>query len=228
EKFVCFTLEENPKEIPIFFLFFELTENFVCFENIMGKSTRHPMDKEMMNSLVKYVIGKPFPRKHTVMDVDDVYGIRVFSPSQILESTKGTNSNTRLLITFQNRENCKVFASKEAPGFWKSTPKRKSIFDANKRHIGNIKISWYYYYNVDDGRDKSSSRLRQSEWQIREYYLTSKYLPQSKVERKNVLLTMMIKTKAANDNNNDKSDEKMQRIVLDKQDIMQSLQCLQL
>ncbi|WMV42878.1 hypothetical protein MTR67_036263, partial [Solanum verrucosum] len=128
----------------------------------MGKSNSHPMDKEMMNSLVKYVIGKPFPRKHTVMDVDDVYGIR-------------------------NRENCKVFASKEAPGFWKSTPKRKSIFDANKRHIGNIKISWYYYYNVDDGRDKSSSRLRQSEWQIREYYLTSKYLPQSKVERKNVL-----------------------------------------
>ncbi|KAH0648224.1 hypothetical protein KY285_033472 [Solanum tuberosum] len=195
----------------------------------MGKSTRHPMDKEMMKNLVKYVIGKPFPRKHTVMDVDDVYGIRVFSPSQILESTKGTNNNTRLLITFQNRENCKVFASKEAPGFWKCTPKRKSIFDANKRHIGNIKISWYYYYKVDDGRDKSSSRLRQSEWQIREYYLTSKYLPQSKVERKNVLLTMMIKTKAAaNNDNNNNNDKKMQRIILDKQEIMQSLQCLKL
>ncbi|KAG5591967.1 hypothetical protein H5410_042481 [Solanum commersonii] len=194
----------------------------------MGKSTRHPMDKEMMNNLVKYVMGKPFPRKHTVMDVDDVYGIRVFSPSQILECTKGTNNNIRLLITFQNRENCKVFASKEAPGFWKSTPKRKSIFDANKRHIGNIKVSWYYYYNVDDGRDKSSSRLRQSEWQIREYYLTSKYLPQSKVERKNVLLTMMIKTKATANNDNNNNGEKMQRIILDKQEIMQSLQCLKL
>ncbi|XP_049381302.1 uncharacterized protein LOC125845833 [Solanum stenotomum] len=193
----------------------------------MRKSNDHPMDKDMMKNLVKYVIGKPFPRKHTVMDVDDVYGIRVLSPSQILESTKGTNNNTRLLITFQNRENCKIFDSKEAPGFWKSTTKLKGIFDANKRHIGNIKIGWYYYYNVDDGRDKSSSRLRKSEWQIREYYLAPTYLPQSKVERKNVLLTMMIKTKAANNNNNDKSDDKMQ-IVLDKQEIMQSLQCLQL
>ncbi|KAK6782658.1 hypothetical protein RDI58_020454 [Solanum bulbocastanum] len=125
----------------------------------MGKSNDHPMDKEMMKNLVKYVIGKSFPRKHTVMDVDDVYRIRVFSPSQILESTKGTNNNTQLLITFQNKENCKIFASKEAPGFWKSTPKLKSIFDANKRHIGNIQIGWYYNYNVDDGRDKSSSIL---------------------------------------------------------------------
>ncbi|KAH0642598.1 hypothetical protein KY290_035316 [Solanum tuberosum] len=166
----------------------------------MGKSNGDPMDKDMMKNLMKYVIGKSFPCKHAVMDVDDVYGIR-------------------------NTENCKIFNSKEAPGFWKSTLKLKGIFDANKRHIGNIKIGWYYYYNVDDGRDKSSSRLRKSEWQIREYYLAPTYLPQSKVERKNVLLTMMIKTKAANNNNNDKSDDKMQ-IVLDKQEIMdESLLC---
>lgn len=25
-----------------------------------------------MKNLVKYVVGKPFPRKHTIMDVDDV------------------------------------------------------------------------------------------------------------------------------------------------------------
>lgn len=37
----------------------------------MGKS----MDKDMMKNLVNYVVGKPFPRKHTIMDVDDVYQI---------------------------------------------------------------------------------------------------------------------------------------------------------
>ncbi|WMV42408.1 hypothetical protein MTR67_035793, partial [Solanum verrucosum] len=95
----------------------------------------------------------------------------------------GCTKKTRFLITIQNREKCKLFASKDAQGFWKPTPKRKSIFDAKARHIGNMRISWYYYYNVDDGRDKSSSRLRKSEWQIREYYLASNYLPQNKVER---------------------------------------------
>lgn len=65
------------------------------------------MDKDMMKNLVNYVVGKPFPRKHTIMDVDDVYQIRVFSPSQIFECTKGTNNNRRSLITFQNRKTVK-------------------------------------------------------------------------------------------------------------------------
>ncbi|WMV23860.1 hypothetical protein MTR67_017245 [Solanum verrucosum] len=211
-------------------------------------------DKELMKYLVKYVIGKPFACKHTVMeDVDEVYGIRVFSPLQILETTQGMTTNTRCIITFQNKEKCKMFISKDTPGFWKPNPKIKSIFDSNDKHIGNIKISWYYYYDTNNGRRKSSKRLRKSEWHIREYYLSSKYLPPNKVERKHVILTMMMKTKEqkygnSNNNNQGKSDKAMQIIQspqgghvqldhkyddavgmsVENQIIMQSLQSLQL
>lgn len=158
-------------------------------------------DKEMMNYLLRYVIGKPFPRKHTVVmeadDDDDGYGIRMLTPSQIFESTEGTKKNTRYLVTFQNREKAKKFSSKGVPGIWKPTGKAKLIFDGKKRHMGYVKISWYYYYD----RDKSS--LRKSEWHIREYYLTDRYLPQNKVERKDVLFTMMINTKMEQKGTND-------------------------
>ncbi|TMW98087.1 hypothetical protein EJD97_004515 [Solanum chilense] len=212
------------------------------------------LDKKMMNYLVKYVIGKSFPYEHTVIeDVDEVYGIRVYSPLQILGTTQGTKKNTRFIITFQNKQNCKVFISKDTPGFWKPNPKIKSIFDSKKKHIGNIKISWYYYYDTNNGRRKSSKRLKKSEWHIREYYLSSKYLPPNKVERKDVILTMMMKKKeqkGGNSNNNklEKSDKAMQIIQsqedgnvqldhnngdavemsVENQLIMQSLQSLQL
>ncbi|KAG5609359.1 hypothetical protein H5410_020640 [Solanum commersonii] len=226
---------------------------FFDLSSIEKSGSSKATDKKMMNCLVKYVIGKPFAGKHTVMeDVDEVYGIRVFSPLQILKTTQGTKTNTRFIITFQNKEKCKMFISKDTPGFWKPNPKIKSIFDSNKKHIGNIKISWYYYYDTNNGRRKSSKRLRKSEWHIREYYLSSKYLPPNKVERKHVIFTMMMRTKEqkggnSNNNNQGKSNKAMQiiqstqggRVQLDHNDdavgmsvenqlLMQSLQSLQL
>ncbi|PHT95437.1 hypothetical protein T459_03319 [Capsicum annuum] len=107
-------------------------------------SLRFPIEKDqkIMNNLVKYVMGKPFPDRHTVMeDVDERYGMRGFTPSEIFESAKGPRE--LYFITFQDLKKAKRFTRKV--GTWWPEKRVKPIYDADKRHMGNIKISWYYY-----------------------------------------------------------------------------------
>ncbi|KAM3322982.1 hypothetical protein P3S67_004133 [Capsicum chacoense] len=177
-------------------------------------SLRFPIEKDqkMMNNLVKYVMGKPFPDRHTVMeDVDECYGMRGFTPSEIFESAKGPRE--LYFITFQDLKKAKRFTRQV--GTWWPEKRVKPIYDADKRHMGNIKISWYYYRG-----DKEPS-----ECHMREYYLSSKCVPQNKVERNHVVVTLVTKTmkitRAAD-------EEMMDTTQSNEQQIMQSLQLLQL
>ncbi|KAM3324530.1 hypothetical protein P3S67_005682 [Capsicum chacoense] len=106
--------------------------------------------------------------------------------------------------------------------------------------MGYVKISGYFV------RDNPSLRLRRTEWHMREYILSSKYLHPNKVERKKVLITLIVDTskeeKGNNDNNQNDGGKSMMEITQSpqagqqnddvlsslQQQIMQSLQALQL
>ncbi|XP_010317351.1 uncharacterized protein [Solanum lycopersicum] len=159
-------------------------------------------DKNMMD----YVIdNKPFPHKHTIMKVDDIYGIRMFTPSQIFQSTEEPkNKNVRYLITNQKNERARSSAYKDSRGVWKFSGKIDSIFDPNKRLLGYVKISrWFYYYG------EKNKRIIKSEWHMREYYVTPTINSRCNVDKKGVIFVMMFKNQKRNDNDNniDQDDE---------------------
>ncbi|TMX01673.1 hypothetical protein EJD97_023931 [Solanum chilense] len=161
-------------------------------------------DKNMMDYLVRYVIdNKPFPHKHTIMKVDDIYGIRMFTPSQIFQSTEEPkNKNVRYLITNQKNERARSSAYKDSRGVWKFTGKIDSIFDSNKRLMGYVKILWWFYYDGDKNK-----RIIKSEWHMREYYVAPTINSRCNVDKKDVIFVMMFKKRNDNDNNIDQDDE---------------------
>ncbi|KAG5628313.1 hypothetical protein H5410_000030 [Solanum commersonii] len=104
--------------------------------------------------------------------------------------------------------------------YWKATDKNMMdylvrynrkidpIFDPNKRLMGYVKISWWYYYCGE-----KKKRMRKSEWHMREYYVVPKINSQCNSEEKGVIFDMMFKNQKRkrntndNDNNNDQDDE---------------------
>ncbi|XP_059316148.1 NAC domain-containing protein 20-like [Lycium ferocissimum] len=175
----------------------------------------NPTDKEIMNYLVRYVIGKRFPCKHKVVDYDDLYGVRAMCPWQIFEATEGTK-NTRYLVTSPKRKRASwihylSFSLRANQGMWKYVAKFKEIFDDQRKLMGYVKTLRYFH------REQSS--WRKSEWLMREYYLIDKYLPPNKVKREDVIICMIKKKEQSNRKGYNPDDERQ---------IIQSLQGLQL
>lgn len=107
----------------------------------------NPTDKEMMKFLDRYVIGKSFPSNHNVMEVDYCDRVKMLIHLKFLNLQRARRMHAIWLLFRFFKKDQFLFASKAAPGIWKPTGEVKSIFDGKKRHMHNVKISWYDQIN---------------------------------------------------------------------------------